>query len=118
MSLCCLLIGSLTTVAASGETITVQLMPNVVRWATASEKDNFGYDIYRGPSENGPFEQINVETIPGGGTTDIPQRYEYTDSAIQPDTVYWYYVESISLNGDRRRMTPIYPSKPKAAIQP
>ena len=84
--------------------------PNTVRWATASEKDNFGYDVYRGLSEQGPFERINGDTIPGAGTTDIPQQYEYTDSAIQPGVVYWYYVESISLNGDRQRMTPIYPS--------
>jgi len=83
---------------------------NTVRWATASEKDNFGYDVYRGLSEQGPFERINQDTIPGAGTTDIPRQYEYTDSAIQPGVVYWYYVESISLNGDRQRMTPIYPS--------
>lgn len=89
--------------------------PNTVRWATASEKDNFGYDVYRGLSEQGPFERINKDTIPGAGTTDIPQQYEYTDSAIQPGVVYWYYVESISLNGDRQRMTPIYPSTLKKA---
>jgi hypothetical protein len=116
--LCILLAGSLNAANTPGEVTTVKLKPNVVRWATASEKDNFGYDVFRGSFEEGPFEQVNSETIPGGGTTDIPQRYEFTDSSIQPDTVYWYYVESISLNGDRNRMTPIYPSKPKRAIQP
>ena len=89
--------------------------PNVLRWATASEKDNFGYDVYRSLNEAGPFERINPEIIPGAGTTDLPQHYEYTDKAIEPNTVYWYYIESISLNGDRKRMTPIYPSPPKAS---
>jgi hypothetical protein len=103
---------------AEGETLELLVKPNVVRWATASEKDNFGYNVYRGSSELGPFNQINPETLPGAGTTDIPQRYEFADSKIQPDTVYWYYVESISLNGARQRMTPIYPSEPKPAIQP
>ena len=88
--------------------------PNVVRWATASEKDNFGYDVYRGLAETGPFERINPKTIPGAGTTDLPQNYEYIDKAVEPNTVYWYYVESISLNGERKRMTPIYPSQAKA----
>lgn len=89
--------------------------PNVVRWGTASEHGNFGYNVYRGLSEDGPFVQVNDEPIPGAGTTDIPQRYEYLDTSILADTAYWYYVESISLNGDRRRVTPIYMSKPKPA---
>ena len=54
----------------------VPLKPNVIRWATASEKDSFGYDVYRGLAEEGPFERINPEPIAGAGTTDIPQRYE------------------------------------------
>ena len=87
--------------------------PNAIRWATASEKDNFGYDIYRGLSEDGPFTRVNEQTIAGAGTTDVPQRYEYLDADIQWDTVYWYYVESISLNGDRKRITPVYASEPR-----
>ena len=94
-----------------------QLKPNVVRWATASESDNFGYDVYRGLAEDGPFERINPETIPGAGTTDIPQRYEYTDDAIQAGIIYWYYVESISYDGSRQRLTPVYPSKAKTLIK-
>jgi hypothetical protein len=105
--------------AAQSETREAQVVkPNVIRWATASEKDNFGYDVYRGLAEEGPFERINEEAIPGAGTTDIPQRYEFTDSSIEAETVYWYYVESISLNGDRKRMTPVYPSKPRPASNP
>lgn len=89
--------------------------PNMIRWGTASEHGNFGYNVYRGRSENGPFTRVNDEPVPGAGTTDIPQRYEYPDESILADTVYWYYVESISLNGDRRRITPIYKSTPKPA---
>jgi hypothetical protein len=116
-TLCALLFAGLLQAAepaASQGTIE----PNVIRWETASEQDNFGYDIYRGLSEEGPFERINPEIIPGAGTTDIPQNYEFSDNGIQPETIYWYYVESISLSGDRRRMTPIYPSRPKATRQP
>lgn len=112
-----LLFTGLTQAAEAGQQSAAQ-KPNVIRWATASEKDNFGYDIYRGLSEEGPFERINPDTIPGAGTTDIPQKYEYSDLNIQAETVYWYYVESISLNGGRKRMTPIYPSTPKPGNQP
>ena len=90
------------------------LKPNVIRWSTASEQGNFGYDVYRGLAEEGPFVRVNQEPIAGAGTTDMPQRYEFRDESIEPDTVYWYYVESISLNGERRRMTPIYASTPRS----
>ncbi len=91
------------------------LPPNVISWGTASELDSFGYDVYRGLSEEGPFAVVNAEVIPGAGTTDIPQRYEFVDDAIEPGTVYWYYVESISLAGERKRITPVYPSRAKSA---
>jgi hypothetical protein len=89
--------------------------PNVIRWSTASEHDSFGYDIYRGLSEDGPFSVINSEVIPGAGTTDMPNSYEFVDDAIEPGTIYWYYIESISLSGERKKITPVYPSKGKAA---
>ena len=92
----------------------LSLEPNVIRWSTASEEDNFGYDIYRGLTEDGPFERITTDPLPGAGTTDIPQNYEYRDDTIKPETVYWYYVEAISMAGNRKRMTPIYPSGPKS----
>ncbi len=90
--------------------------PKVIRWRTVSEHANFGFNVYRGLSENGPFVQVNTDPIQGAGTTDMPHVYEYSDESAGADTVYWYYVESISLNGDRRRITPIYPSKSKPAV--
>ncbi|MFT6286991.1 MAG: hypothetical protein ACJAYC_003634 [Halieaceae bacterium] len=91
------------------------LPPNVIRWVTQSEEDNFGYDIYRGLSKSGPFERINEHSILGAGTTDLPQHYKYSDASIESGMVYWYYVGSISLTGERSRLTPVYPSKSKSA---
>jgi len=91
--------------------------PNVIRWSTASEHDSFGYDIYRGISEDGPFSVINSDVIPGAGTTDLPNSYEFIDDVIEPETVYWYYIESISLSGERKQITPVYPSKRNPAEQ-
>lgn len=91
------------------------VLENVIRWSTASEVDNFGYDVFRGPSEEGPFARVNEVPIPGHGTTDEPQQYAVHDTSIAPDTVYYYYVESISLQGERERFTPVFASKPKPA---
>lgn len=86
---------------------------NTLRWRTASEVDNFGFDVYRGDSEEGPFERLTTEPIPGAGTTDEPQGYTFDDATIAPGTVYWYYVESISMSGVREQFTPVFASKPK-----
>lgn len=87
---------------------------NTLRWSTASEVDNFGFDVFRALTEDGPFERINEDTIPGAGTVDTPTRYAYVDSNIEPDRTYYYYVESISLQGEREQFTPIIKAPPKA----
>jgi len=96
----------------SGTMTQTVLKPKVIRWSTASEHDSFGYDIYRGLSADGPFSVINSEVIPGAGTTDMPSSYEFSDTDIEAGMTYWYYIESISLQGERKRITPIYPSNP------
>jgi hypothetical protein len=80
---------------------------NTLRWSTASEVDNFGFDVYRAETEEGPFERMTEDPIAGAGTTDLPSKYAFEDAAIDPETTYYYYVESISLQGVREQFTPI-----------
>jgi len=82
-------------------------LENTLRWTTASEVDNFGFDVYRGESPDGPFECITEQPILGAGTIDTPSDYTYVDRAIDPRREYFYYVESISMNGERKMFTPI-----------
>jgi len=89
---------------------------NTLRWTTASEVDNFGFDIYRGLSEDGPFERINAEPLPGAGTIDEPQNYVFIDETIDPSRDYFYYIESISLGGIRERFSPIIRSPAKRPV--
>jgi hypothetical protein len=88
---------------------------NTLRWVTQSEEDNFAYDVFRGLNQQGPFTRINSRSILGAGTTDLEQHYDYSDTEIASDVVYWYYIESISLTGERKRLTPIFASRPKSA---
>lgn len=80
---------------------------NTLKWTTASEVDNFGFDIYRGLSKEGPFDRITAEPLPGAGTTDEPQSYVYLDEDIDGSRDYYYYIESISLGGIRETFSPI-----------
>jgi hypothetical protein len=86
---------------------------NTLRWTTASEVDNFGFDIYRGTAEEGPFERITERPIPGAGTVDEPTDYVYDDLAIDEGVAYYYYVESISTDGVRERFSPVFRAPPK-----
>lgn len=99
---------------ADGNGSTGAGLTNTIRWKTASEVENFGYDIYRSVDEQGPFVRITDLPIPGHGTTDVPQSYEYRDQTILPNQAYYYYVESISMGGKRERFTPVYRSQPKS----
>ncbi len=86
---------------------------NTLRWSTASEVDNFGFDVYRAESEEGPFVRLNDSPIPGAGTSDVPTYYEYVDDTIAPGLEYFYYIESISIDGEREKFTPTYRAAPK-----
>lgn len=90
-----------------------QRIANTVRWSTASEQDNFGYDVYRGDAEEGPFTKLNPEPIAGAGTTDTSHSYEFRDDTIDPCSSYWYYVESISTSGQHEKFTPTFQAKAK-----
>ena len=88
-------------------------LDNRLKWSTASEVDNFGYDIYRGDSEEGPFARLTKDPLPGNGTTDETSYYEFSDAEIDPSRDYYYYIESIALDGTRERFTPIIRAKAK-----
>ena len=83
--------------------------PITLRWSTASEFENYGYHVYRSQSADGPFERLTGEAIEGAGTTDLEQRYAYVDEAAEVDVCYFYFVESVSIHGERKRITPVTP---------
>jgi hypothetical protein len=90
---------------------------NRLKWSTATEVDNFGFDVYRSTSEEGPFERITKRPMPGGGTVDEPQYYEFEDAEIDPTQDYYYYVESIAIDGTREVFSPIIKAKAKRPEQ-
>ena len=91
---------------------------NTIRWTTASEVENSGFNVYRGNGREGPFERLNEDIIEGGYTTDEPQSYSFVDRDIDPYRSYFYYVESVSLSGIRETFTPIIEARPKLERDP
>lgn len=88
-------------------------LANTPRWTTASEVENFGYDVFRGDAEEGPFTKLTESPLAGAGTTDETKKYEFRDDTIDPCKDYWYYVESISTTGVREKFTPVFKAAAK-----
>ncbi len=86
---------------------------NTPKWTLASEQDNFGFEVFRGDTENGEFTKLNQEPILGAGTSDETHKYQFRDDTIDPCQEYWYYIESISTAGVREKFTPTFKAPAK-----
>jgi hypothetical protein len=75
-----------------------------LKWRTESEQENYGFNIYRSLSKDGPWEKINPEVVPGHGTTSEPHEYKYPDTNIFKFTQYYYQLEEIDLSGNAKRL--------------
>ncbi len=77
----------------------------VITWSTQSELNNAGFFIKRSQQRDGQFQVINATMVAGAGTTSEKQSYTYTDSTAQPNVVYYYQIEDVSLDGNRQTLT-------------
>ncbi len=68
-------------------------------FATASETDNDHFEILRGEQENGEFARIII--LPSQGNSATMQRYEYTDTDVNPGQTYWYFLADVDMSGHR-----------------
>ena len=68
----------------------------VLRWRTATELNNFGFEIER--SEEGrSWERIGF--IPGAGTSSSPRSYDYTDHDIPRSGALRYRLRQVDRDG-------------------
>jgi hypothetical protein len=83
-------------------------------WTTQTEENNDYWNIYRG--SGGDFvtaHQINVDPVPGNGTTSYASDYVFTDTTpVVQNTIYWYWIEDVSTDGETTIHDPITLSIP------
>ena len=73
----------------------------VVKWTTASETGNAGFNLLRSETKEGVFVKVNPVLILGAGTTAEGQSYTYQDTTAGLNTAYVYRLEEVSLSGVR-----------------
>ena len=71
-----------------------------LRWSTATEVNNYGFDIEkkRMKDESGRMKWEKIGFVEGNGTTNAPKEYSYTDNAITSGT-FTYRLKQIDRDG-------------------
>jgi hypothetical protein len=83
----------------------------VLRWETASELDNLGFNVYRASKKNGPWTMLNMQLIPSlvPPGSPIGASYEWTDAGAKQGQKYFYMLEDVDLHGTATKHGPVAP---------
>ncbi|GBD88474.1 hypothetical protein BMS3Abin03_02410 [bacterium BMS3Abin03] len=65
-------------------------------WSTATEKNNYGFEVHRLNNNNNTWQKIGF--IPGQGTTAEQHKYSFVDETIKPG-IYHYRLKQVDYNG-------------------
>ena len=88
-----------TVIELSSFTATPKSGKVILTWATESETDNAGFNIYRATAEDGEYEKINSALILEQGSATQGASYEFFDSGLRNGKTYYYKLEDVDLNG-------------------
>jgi hypothetical protein len=83
----------LTSFTATANHLTAQLS-----WSTATEKNNYGFDVERRLEGSNATQWTKVGFVSGSGTKFSPTEYSYTDKGITPGH-YAYRIKQIDNDG-------------------
>ena len=72
----------------------------VLRWETATEIDNLGFNLYRAESPEGERTRLNASLIPSQAPgSPVGAVYTWRDTSVQPGVTYYYWLEDVDLHG-------------------
>ena len=79
----------------------------VIKWTTASELNNAGFNILRSQTRKAQFVRINPKLIAGQGTSSEMHTYSYTNTTAKPNVIYYYRIENVSFEGVRQTLATV-----------
>jgi len=71
----------------------------VLKWQTASETNNYGFEVLKSPLGNGEVDWQRLGFVPGNGTTSETQTYSFVDKKPAPGK-WQYRLKQLDTNGD------------------
>ena len=82
-----------------------------LRWSTASEIDNLGFEIYRSADAAGPFRLVgswlNDPALAGAGNSNQRHDYRWVDRTPAESPSRWYRLASVDASGQREFFGPL-----------
>jgi hypothetical protein len=78
-----------------------------LKWATTSEVDNAGFNVYRAELKNGEYLKINPALIPAQGSPTQGASYEYIDKNAKNGRACFYKLEDIDIHGTSTMHGPV-----------
>ncbi|MCR4437668.1 MAG: SdrD B-like domain-containing protein [bacterium] len=84
-----------------------------IQWVTQSETENLGFYLTRAVTKDGPYERITASLIPGAGTTQVMQSYQYVDRSVAPGQTYYFKVVDVDLKGNVGEHGPVAATVPR-----
>jgi autotransporter-associated beta strand protein len=88
--------GTLLPVEMTSFTATVQKTSALLAWSTATEVDNYGFEIERRAIPSNVWAKAGF--VAGSGTSNAPHKYSFTDAALAAGS-YAYRLKQIDNNG-------------------
>jgi hypothetical protein len=90
-------------IADVGPTRTEGPGPVRLEWTARNAMRTFGFLVYRSTDRGGPFQRMSapIHATDGG-------RFAFVDEDVEPGNTYYYYVDSIDLQGRRTRFSPTF----------
>jgi hypothetical protein len=70
----------------------------LLRWSTASETNNYGFEVQKAAEGTDAYQTIGNSFVAGHGTTVDPHSYSYTDASVAPG-VWYYRLKQMDLDG-------------------
>lgn len=68
----------------------------LLRWGTATEVNNFGFEVQRADST---YQFMGIGFVQGSGTSNSPKHYFYFDSTLTDYGMYHYRLRQIDIDG-------------------
>jgi hypothetical protein len=94
--------------------------PGVIKlkWATQSEENNFGFNIFRSDTKDGEYRLVNEKVIMGAGNSSTKNTYTYYDKNLEVGLKYYYYLVDINFEGVTNQITPEIPKEVEIVYLP
>jgi hypothetical protein len=78
-----------------------------VKWATISELESEGFNLYRSAKEKGTYAKVNAKLIRTKGSSQEGATYSFSDGGAKKGQTYYYKLDALDSKGKATTHGPI-----------